>query len=149
MGCSDDTNNSSVTNPNPKNFNPKGYIQGKVVDSCTLQPIVGAVIDIGVAKATTDANGQYMMANVPATTYYDHTIGGEIDVELDWNLNDGQTPGPPGGLVLSEADVDVLLAGETSGWLGAYSATIDMTKAKVVVDVNSATASSGYMDNTS
>ena len=35
--------------------------------------------------------------------------------------------------------MDVLLAGETSGWLGAYSATIDMTKAKVVVDVNSAT----------
>ncbi|MDM7986846.1 MAG: hypothetical protein QUS13_05910 [Smithella sp.] len=136
MGCSDDTNNSSVTNPNPKNFNPKGYIQGKVVDSCTLQPISGAVIDIGVAKATTDANGQYMMANVPATTYYDHTIGGEIDVELNWSEDNEN---PYGGLYLSEADVDVLLAGETSGWLGAYSATIDMSKAKVVVDVNSAT----------
>jgi len=126
IGCSDDTNNSSVTNPNPKNFNPKGYIQGKVVDSCTLQPIVGAVIDIGVAKATTDNNGQYMMANVPATTYYDHTIGGEIDVNI--NLRN-----------LRKSDIDILLAGQTSGWIGAYSATIDMTKAKVFVDVNSAT----------
>jgi len=126
IGCSDDTNNSSVTNPNPKNFNPKGYIQGKVVDSCTLQPISGAVIDIGVAKATTDANGQYMMANVPATTYYDHTIGGEIDVDL--NIKN-----------LRKSEIDLLLAGETSGWIGSYSATIDMTNAKVVVDVNSAT----------
>ena len=126
MGCSDDTNNSSVTNPNPKNFNPKGYIQGKVVDSCTLQPISGAVIDIGVAKATTDANGQYMMSNVPATTYYDHTIGGEIDVDL--NIKN-----------LRKSEIDLLLAGETSGWIGSYSATIDMTNAKVVVDVNSAT----------
>lgn len=129
IGCSDDTNNSSVTNPNPNEFYPKGYLQGKVVDSCTLKPIVGAVINIGVATATTDSEGQYMMANVPATTYYDHTVGGEIDVELDWSL-EGQT-GPPGGLQLSEADLDLLLAGETSGWIGLYSATIDMSNAKV------------------
>lgn len=126
IGCSDDTNNSSVTNPNPNEFYPKGYLQGKVVDSCTLKPIVGAVINIGVATATTDSEGQYMMANVPATTYYDHTVGGEIDVELDWSL-EGQT----GGLQLSEADLDLLLAGETSGWIGLYSATIDMSNAKV------------------
>jgi len=124
IGCSDDTNNSSVTNPNPNEFYPKGYLQGKVVDSCTLKPIVGAVIDIGVAKATTDSNGQYMMSNVPATTYYDHTIGGEIDVEVDLE-------GGLGGIYLDEAQLDLLLTGETSGWIGLYSATIDMSNAKV------------------
>jgi hypothetical protein len=69
FGCSHDTNNSSVTNPNASSLNPKGYVQGKVVDSCTGLPIVGAVINIGVAKATTDIDGQYRMAGVPATTY--------------------------------------------------------------------------------
>jgi hypothetical protein len=69
FGCSHDTNNSSVTNPNTGSLNPKGYVQGKVVDSCTGLPIVGAVIDIGVAKATTNSAGQYRMAGVPATTY--------------------------------------------------------------------------------
>jgi hypothetical protein len=69
FGCSHDTNNSSVTNPNASSLNPKGYVQGKVVDSCTGLPIVGAVINIGVAKATTDSAGQYKMAGVPATTY--------------------------------------------------------------------------------
>jgi len=135
MGCSDDTNNSSVTNPNPAPFYPKGYVQGKVYDSCTNQPIAGAVIDIGVAKAVTDNNGQYMMSNVPATTYIDHTVGGSADVELKWDPRD---PGQ-GGLFLSEADLKLLLEGSTSGWVGVYSATIDMSKAKVVVDVNSAT----------
>jgi hypothetical protein len=134
MGCSDDTNNSSVTNPNPAPFYPKGYVQGKVYDSCTNQPIVGAVIDIGVAKAVTDNNGQYMMSNVPATTYIDHTVGGQVDVNLNWSAEDQW-----GGIYLQGADLQLLLDGSTSGWVGVYSATIDMSKAKVAVDVNSAT----------
>jgi len=133
IGCSDDTNNSSVTNPNPKNFNPKGTITGKLLDSCTNQPIVGATVNIGVAQTKTDNAGMFTFEKVPATTYYDHTIGGEVDVELNWNN------GPGGGLNLSEADLDLLLNGETSGWIGVYTASISLSGAKVLVDVNSAT----------
>ena len=81
FGCSDDTNNSSVTNPNPNTVYPKGYIQGTVRDACTQAPIVGAVVDIGIAKATTTSTGQYIMKNVPATSYIDRT---EIDGELEF-----------------------------------------------------------------
>lgn len=136
IGCSDDTNNSSVTNPNPKNFNPKGTITGKLLDSCTNQPIVGATVNIGVAQTKTDNAGMFTFEKVPATTYYDHTIGGEVDVELNWGDDNN---GPGGGLNLSEADLDLLLNGETSGWIGVYTASISLSGAKVLVDVNSAT----------
>lgn len=59
----------SATNPNPNPVYPKGYIQGAVRDGCTLAPIAGAVVDIGIAKATTDSNGQYILRSVPATSY--------------------------------------------------------------------------------
>jgi hypothetical protein len=52
---------------------PIGNLQGKVYDRCTNQPIVGAVIDIGVNKAVTDVNGQYIMSNVPTTSYDKNT----------------------------------------------------------------------------
>jgi hypothetical protein len=41
-----------------------GTIQGKLTDSVTLQPIVGASIDIGAAKVTTDAEGKYIITNI-------------------------------------------------------------------------------------
>jgi len=112
FGCSDDTNNSSVTNPNPNTVYPKGHIQGIVKDACTQAPIVGAVVDIGIARATTNSNGQYIMRDVPATSYIDQT-------EIDGDLHIGRRT--VGGI-----DVDI-----DSGYRGAYSATIDMTNAKI------------------
>src|SRR3990170_1981010 len=66
-GCSDDTA-TSLTNPTAGSFEPTGTIQGIVRDSVTLQPIVGAKVSIGVTTATTDAYGQYILADVPATS---------------------------------------------------------------------------------
>ena len=66
-GCSDDTA-TSLTNPTAGSFEPTGTIQGIVRDSVTLQPIVGAKVSIGVTTATTDAYGQYVLADVPATS---------------------------------------------------------------------------------
>lgn len=111
FGCSHDTNNSSVTNPNPNTVYPKGYIQGTVRDACSQAPIVNAVVDIGIARATTNARGQYIMTNVPATSYIDRT---EIDGELEFNDNE----------VEIDAEID-------TGYRGHYSATIDMTKASI------------------
>jgi len=58
---------TTVANPSPTSFQPKGTIQGKVRDSVTLQPIVNAVVSIGLSADVTDAQGQYILANVPAT----------------------------------------------------------------------------------
>lgn len=43
---------------------PTGTIQGLIVDSVTQQPIVGAVVDIGVATATTNTDGQFVFRNI-------------------------------------------------------------------------------------
>ena len=64
-GCT--TENTELTNPNPGTLNPTGTIQGRLVDSVTQEPIVGAVIDIGVGKATTSETGQFTIRDVPAT----------------------------------------------------------------------------------
>src|SRR3972149_2358830 len=78
-GCSKDSS-KSTTNPNPDAFEPKGTIQGVVRDTVTLQPIEGAVVDIGVAKTTTNATGQFVLRDVPAT--YDALMGTEEDTYL-------------------------------------------------------------------
>lgn len=78
-GCSKKTTNA-VTNPNAAAFEPKGTIQGVVRDTVTLQPIEGAVVNIGVAKSTTDASGQFVLRDVPAT--YDALMGTEQDTYL-------------------------------------------------------------------
>lgn len=79
VGCSKKTTNA-VTNPNPQTFEPKGTIQGVVRDAVTLQPIEGAVVNIGVAKTTTDASGQFVLRDVPAT--YDALMGTETDTYI-------------------------------------------------------------------
>ncbi|MBI5016378.1 MAG: Ig-like domain-containing protein [Deltaproteobacteria bacterium] len=66
FGCA--KTDGDVTNPNPNEFKPKGTIQGRLLDTVTQQPIAGAVVDIGVAKATTTETGQFVLRNVPATT---------------------------------------------------------------------------------
>ena len=120
FGCSHDTNNSSVTNPNPPTLFPKGYVQGKIVDSCTGNPIVGAVVDIGIAKATTNTAGQYVIKNVPATSYVDATT-------VTGSLNSGTSRSGDTGIIdtiTGKLKID-------SGYRGNYSATIDMTMATV------------------
>ena len=67
-GCGDDKSVSSAVGvPNPNALVPTGTIQGYLRDTVTNEPIVGAVVDIGVARATTTETGQFVIANVPAT----------------------------------------------------------------------------------
>jgi hypothetical protein len=68
-GCDDDKGVSNAVGvPNPNALMPTGTIQGTLVDAVTNEPIVGAVVDIGIAKATTSETGQFVISNVPATT---------------------------------------------------------------------------------
>lgn len=64
MGCSRD---SSVTNPNPDAFQPKGTIQGVLVDKASKNPIEGAVVSVGLKSATTNDAGEFVLRDVPAT----------------------------------------------------------------------------------
>jgi len=73
FGCTGDENTYSVGSPNPNELMPKGTVQGILKDACTNEPIAGAVIDIGVAQATTSETGQYVMHNVPATSFVSPT----------------------------------------------------------------------------
>lgn len=70
MGCGDKTN-QNVTQITSgvagSQGSMMGTVEGLLIDASTNQPIVGAVIDIGVAQATTTANGQFVLRNVPAT----------------------------------------------------------------------------------
>lgn len=47
---------------------PTGTVQGQITDAITKQPIVGAVVDIGVATATTNQDGQYVITGVVLPT---------------------------------------------------------------------------------
>lgn len=69
-GCgqpSNDANTSNVTSTVLSVISPTGTIQGNLIDAVSQKPIVGAVIDIGLATATTNQDGQFVLANVPAT----------------------------------------------------------------------------------
>lgn len=88
FGCTGDTN--SLTNPNASALTPTGTIQGKLVDACTKAPIQNAIVDIGVAKATTNAAGQYVLSNVPATKQADSSVHGEYSATID--LRKATTP---------------------------------------------------------
>jgi hypothetical protein len=80
FGCTGDESSfsSSIGSPNPDTLMPTGTVQGILKDVCTNEPIAGAVIDIGVAKATTSATGQYVMKKVPATSYVSPTVAGTV-----------------------------------------------------------------------
>ncbi|MFO7560904.1 MAG: hypothetical protein R6X10_18910 [Desulfobacterales bacterium] len=67
VGCGDDSTTTAVTNPNPNPLVPTGHIQGLLRDASTLEPVVNAVVDIGVARAVTSATGQFVLYNVPVT----------------------------------------------------------------------------------
>jgi hypothetical protein len=67
-GCKgSDSTSTSVSAPGPSTLAPFGTIQGRLTDRVTNQPVVGAVLSIGLAAAATDANGQFVIPNVPAT----------------------------------------------------------------------------------
>ncbi len=76
---------TSVDTPSATAFRPVGTIQGKVRDAVTLEPIVGALVSIGLATAVTDAQGQYILTNVPATTdALNNTVTGQkYDMTID------------------------------------------------------------------
>ena len=82
-GCLVDGDTAS-TNARATPIQPTGTVQGKLIDSVTQQPIVGAVIDIGVGSATTNASGQFVIANVPANTdALNGTVEGEYQATID------------------------------------------------------------------
>jgi len=85
IGCGDDSNTSAVTNPNPNTLNPTGTIQGILTDACTAEPIVNAVIDIGLSRATTTSTGQFVIHNVPVTsqTTVSGSFSGTYQVTID------------------------------------------------------------------
>ena len=81
-GCS--TDKTDITNPNPGTFEPTGTIQGYLRDSTTLSPIVGATVSVGVKEDATDAKGQFVISNVPATTDgLNGSVAGTYQVTID------------------------------------------------------------------
>lgn len=64
-GCKGDAGPAGAAGSAAATQQATGTIQGGLVDSVTYQPIVGAVMDIGVAKATTNENGEFAFYNVP------------------------------------------------------------------------------------
>jgi len=87
IGCSDDTNNSSVTNPNPETVSPTGYASGFVKTACNNEPVEGAIVSIAQfgLSAETDAKGAYSFdKRLPATTCIEQI---EIDGEMEFEGN--------------------------------------------------------------
>jgi hypothetical protein len=74
FGCTGDTNNpttatsTSVTDPNPNTFNPKGTVSGLLRDAVDNTPIAGATVSISDKTAMTNAAGLFTIYNVPALT---------------------------------------------------------------------------------
>lgn len=66
-GCGSKTD-GDVTNPNPNAFQPKGTVSGVLTDAVTQDPIANATVYIMDRSATTGAQGQFTIANVPANT---------------------------------------------------------------------------------
>ena len=83
FGCAK-SDDESVTNPNPQKFQPKGTIQGYLYDATTQEPIVGAVVDIGMGTGTTNDRGVFTIRNVPAT--YD-AINGTVSADYDFVID--------------------------------------------------------------
>lgn len=84
-GCKgSDSTSTSVSAPGPSILAPTGTIQGRLTDRVTQQPIVGAVLSIGLSAAATDANGQFVIPNVPATVdQVNGNVSGSYYVTID------------------------------------------------------------------
>ena len=87
--CGDDIGVEKVINDSTiteavEEINPIGTIQGLLVDRVTFEPIVGAVIDIGLKKATTSESGQFIFSDIPATSdAINKTVTGEYQLTID------------------------------------------------------------------
>ena len=94
VGCGDDKSVSTAVGiPNPNTLTPTGTLQGVLRDAVTNEPIVGAVIDIGIASTVTTETGQFFIKDVPATGSIgaaDAGSNGEyqvvIDLRNDYNI---------------------------------------------------------------
>ena len=84
IGCSQGSDSTTVSNPDPSIFSPTGTIQGYLRDTVTQQPIEGAIVDVGAGQATTTSDGQFIIYNVPATTDpLNGTVAGTYQVSVD------------------------------------------------------------------
>ncbi len=84
IGCSQGSDSNSVTAPNTGAFQPTGTIQGHLFDAVTQQPIVGAIVDVGVTQAVTSATGEFVIYNVPADKdALNGTVTGVYRVTID------------------------------------------------------------------
>lgn len=83
VGC--DGTNLDSPNSSPIISNPTADVTGKVSDATTGAPIVGAVVIIeGLnISATTNAQGNYVLKDVPATTTLDGTGIGSYRVSIN------------------------------------------------------------------
>ena len=81
-GCTGDSNVTATTTSDTL-FAPSGIIQGTLLDVCTNAPIANAVLDIGVKKVVTKADGTYSFPSVPATTQADGSIHGDYSITID------------------------------------------------------------------
>ena len=86
IGCSEDVS-KDVSNPAPSTFEPEGIIQGYLRDSTTNEPIVGAKVSVGLGEDTTDAKGQFVIRDVPATTDgLNGSVVGTYNVTIDLRI---------------------------------------------------------------
>jgi len=67
VGCNIEEASKSA-NTNPEELKPKGNLIITYTDSTTGEPIVGAIIDLGLKTATTNKRGVATFKNIPATT---------------------------------------------------------------------------------
>ncbi len=120
-GCSD--KNTNVTQQLSGSVGSQGSmigtVEGLLIDASTNQPIVGAVVDIGVAKAVTTENGQFVLNNVPATQS---------------RIITNPIPGAAGNETV------------TTSYLQQYQVTINMKGVTSPVAMTSASATPRYSD---
>lgn len=76
--CKKTENNSTVMNPNPNPYRPIGTVNGVLRDRISLKPISGATIVIYDQTATTGADGQFTIKNIPASSSSGNEPGNDL-----------------------------------------------------------------------
>jgi len=139
-----------------------GSIAGTVTDAVTGATIAGAAVTDGTRSATSDANGGYSIANVPAGTYaVTATASGHNSASQSVQVTAGQTstanfalspPPPPGAIAgtVRDAVTGATIAGATVK-VGVASTTTDASGQYVLSDLTEGSytetvSASGYAD---